>query len=213
MELDVGQWIVMGACAVLILGYIRGYYYNRQRAQRISEWLQAGLREWGTVTPGERLPGMASGGRLMVKQARGPFQRIAAAYLLEPRENLLFWAFHRLQGRRDELILSLDMKARPDQEIEVASRLERAFRRRLEKSKRGPAEMETGPHGLRLACWKKKGAGLPVRLAQFLEKNGAAIVRLSLRREQPYIFLRAHLPPLQREPAQAFFASLRDLAE
>jgi hypothetical protein len=212
MELDVGQWIVIGVCAVLILGYITGYYYNRQKAQKISEWLHAGLREWGAVTPGERLPGMASGGRLRVNQARGPFQRIAAVYLLEPRENLLFWAFHRLQGRHDELILSLDMKVRPDQEVEVAGRLDQDFRRRLKKTKGEPAEVETGPKGLRVAWWKKKGSGLSARLSPFLEKYGAGIIRLSVRREQPYIFLRAQLSPLQREPAQAFFSSLRDLA-
>ena len=35
MELNLGQWVVIGVCAILILGYIRGYYYNRQRAGQI----------------------------------------------------------------------------------------------------------------------------------------------------------------------------------
>jgi hypothetical protein len=35
MELTLSQWLVIGFCAVLILGYITGYYYNRHQAGRI----------------------------------------------------------------------------------------------------------------------------------------------------------------------------------
>ena len=38
MELNLGQWVVIGICAFLILGYIRGFYYNRQRAGQIFAW-------------------------------------------------------------------------------------------------------------------------------------------------------------------------------
>ena len=98
MELDMGQWVVIGICAFLIIGYIRGFYYNRQRAGQILAWLHEGLKTLGMVSAGEKLPGMATGGRLEVKQAAPPFRRAEAVYLLSPRENPLFWLFHRLQG-------------------------------------------------------------------------------------------------------------------
>ena len=35
MTLDLGQWVVIGFCAALIIGYIHGYYYNRKKAEKI----------------------------------------------------------------------------------------------------------------------------------------------------------------------------------
>lgn len=104
MQLNTGQWVVIIVCSIIILGYILGYFYNRQRAQRIYTWLRQGLSTLGEVSIGEKLPGMATGGRLEVNHPDAPLKRVEAVYLLAPRENLLFWVFHMLQGRGDELI-------------------------------------------------------------------------------------------------------------
>src|SRR4030042_2903242 len=105
MQLNTGQWVVLILAGVLILGYILGYFANRQRAEHIVTWLRKGLSALGTVTAGEKIPGMATGGRLEVNQASAPFKRVEAVYLLAPRDNLLFLIFHLLQGRGDELIV------------------------------------------------------------------------------------------------------------
>src|SRR4030066_749564 len=107
MQLNTGQWVVIIICAVLILGYILGYYYNRQRAEKILNWLRQGLSTLGEVTIGEKLPGMATGGRLEVNQAAAPLKRVESVYLLAPRENIFFWVFHLIQGKGDELIVGV----------------------------------------------------------------------------------------------------------
>ncbi len=122
MQLNLGQWVVIIIAAILILGYILGYYYNRQRAEQIFIWLKQGLSTLGEVSLGEKLPGMATGGRLEVNQAAAPLKRVEAVYMLAPRENLLFLIFHLLQGRGDELIVWINYQSKPEQCVEVARR-------------------------------------------------------------------------------------------
>jgi hypothetical protein len=160
MELNLGQWVVIGICAFLILGYIRGFYYNRQRAGQIFAWLKAGLETLGPVSVGDKLPGMASGGRLEVKRAAAPLKRVEAVYLLAPRENLLFWLFHILQGKRDELILWVTYQSKPDQDVEVARLGDRQFESRLKASDKKPLTVSNGPRGLQIASEQKKGSML-----------------------------------------------------
>jgi hypothetical protein len=212
MQLNVGQWVVIGICAFLILGYIRGFYYNRQRAGQILAWLQEGLKTFGPVSAGEKLPGMATGGRLEVKRAAAPVRRVEAVYLLAPRENLLFWLFHLLQGKRDELIVWVTYQTRPDQEVEVARRGDRQFERRLKATDKKPLNVTDGPRGLSIASEGKKDSTLAGKVQSFLERYGSAVYRLALRDNKPHLFLRVNLRVIQSAPAVEFFSALRDLA-
>ncbi|MCJ7433077.1 MAG: hypothetical protein MUO77_06275 [Anaerolineales bacterium] len=210
MQLDTGQWVVIGVCAVLIVGYAGGSYYNRRLAEQVLAWLKSGLGQWGQVTSGERLGGLATGGHLSVNAASEPFQRIEAVFLLEPRENLIFWLFDCLRGRQDELILKIVLRAAPGKEslIEAGLHRDRDFQQAIEKEK-SPI-METAAHGLKIAHWGKKSrAGDHAR--PFLEQYGQSVTRLSIRRQSPHLFLRASLKPLLKRPAEDFFSALRDL--
>ncbi|RME90079.1 MAG: hypothetical protein D6770_03225 [Anaerolineae bacterium] len=211
MELDLGQWIVIGVSAVLILGYIAGYYTNRQKAEQIASWLQQGLRQYGHVSPGEPLRGMATGGQMVVQKAKEPFRRVEAAFLLEPRENPLFWLFHRLQGRRDELVMWLSLRTRPAWEIEVASPADRGFTRKLSGAGDTPFKEDEGPGGVRIA-WRNGEEEAPLEaIRSFLTRYPRAVVRLSVRGKAPHIFLRARLPFLRTSSAEAFFSRLEKL--
>jgi hypothetical protein len=211
MELDLGQWIVIGICALLIAGYIRGFYYNRQRAGQILAWLNEGLKTLGTVSAGEKLPGMATGGRLEVKQAAPPFRRAEAVYLLAPRENPLFWLFHRLQGKGDELVLWITFQSKPAQEVEVARRGDRQLQSRLKDADKKPLTLSGGPHGLQVAS-EGKGV-LDGKMQSFLERYGAPVLRLALRGNKPHLFLRADLRIIQSGPAAELLSALGDLAK
>lgn len=210
MQLDTGQWVVIGVCAALIVGYAGGYYYNRRLAEQVLDWLKRGLGQWGQVAPGERLGGLATGGRLSVNAASGPFQHIEAFFLLEPRENLIFWLFDRLRGRRDELILKITLRAAPGKEslIEVGRHRDRDFQQAVEKEK-SPIT-ESANHGLEIVHWGKKSQ-LGERTRLFLESYGRVVTRLSIQRQSPHEFLRARLTSLLNRPAEDFFSALRDL--
>src|SRR4030066_2164776 len=147
MQLNTGQWVVIIICAVLILGYILGYYYNRQRAEKILNWLRQGLSTLGEVTLGEKLPGMATGGRLEVNQAAAPLKRVECVYLLAPRENLIFWVFNMLQRKGDELVIWVTYQSKPGQTVEVARRGDRQFDKRLKAADKPALSLLESPDG------------------------------------------------------------------
>ena len=187
MELSLEQWLVIGICAVLIIGYIYGYYYNRQYAGRIMLWLRTGLGTYGDVTSGEKLPGLVTGGQLIVKNSASPFQRIEAIYLLAPRDNPFFMLFHLIQNRGDELILRITLPRAP--------RIRREAKRN----------------------WKFKytfdSPETEARWDGFLKRYGLTISHLAIKREAPHIFVRVYLKGLMANPANDFISSINELAE
>ena len=212
IELNLGQWIVIGICAVLILAYLRGYFYNRQQASRISAWLQEGMKAWGRVTSGEgKLPGLASGGRLEVQQAAPPLHSIEAITLLAPRENPLFWIFYRLQGKRDELIVWITFQSKPDQIVEVARSGDQHFQKRLTATDKPTLARMEAPPGFQMAREEKEGATLAGKVLSFVQRYPSPVRRLVVRPNKPHLFLRADLHAVQSYPAGVFFKELSEL--
>jgi len=209
MQLNTGQWVVLIVCGVLIFGYILGYYYNRQRAEKIFNWLRQGLSTLGDVTIGEKLPGMATGGRLEVNQAAAPLKRVETVYLLAPRENLIFWFFNLLQGRGDELMIWINYQSKPDQSVEVARRGDRQFAKRLQATDKPALSMLESTHGLQLAAESKPGAVLIGKVQSFLQNYPSSVIRMALRPEKPHLFLRINLRLIQRVTAQELFNLLK----
>lgn len=215
MQLDTGQWIVIIISSLLIIAYIRGYFYNRQHGEQVARWLLEGLKEWGEVRPGEKMPGMVTGGRLIVEQGRAPLRKIEALYLLAPRENPLFWLFHRLQGRGDELYVWITYFSTPGLEVELACKGDRQFASRLKAADKPALTLVDAPPGLQIACQVvDAGAqGLPSQVAGFVQRHRHALVRLALRPSKPHLFLRLDLRRVLPQRAGEFFEELSQLKE
>jgi hypothetical protein len=212
MQLNIGQWAVIIVCGVLILGYILGYYSNRQRAQQIYRWLKQGLSTLGEVTLGDKLPGMATGGRLEVNQPAAPLKRVEALYLLAPRENLIFLLFNLFQGRGDELVVWVNYQSKPEQSIEVARRGDRQFQKRLNDTQKPALSMQEGIRNLQIAIQEKPGDLLSGRAKAFINKYPSSLIRLAIRPEKPNLYLRLNLRLMRRTPAAEIFTALRDMA-
>jgi hypothetical protein len=210
MQLNSGQWVVIIVCSVLILGYILGYFYNRQRAERIFTWLKKGLSTLGEVSLGDKLPGMATGGRLEVNQALAPLKRVEAVYLLAPRENLLFWIFHLLQGRGDELIVWINYQSKPEQSVEVARTSDRQFAKRMADIEKPALSSVEGIHGLQIAVEEKSGALLAGKVQSFIKSYPSNVIRLAVRPEKPHLYLRTNLRLMRRITAAELFERLRE---
>ena len=211
MQLNTGQWVVILIAGVLIFGYILGYYYNRQRAEQIFIWLKQGLSTLGEVSLGEKIPGMATGGRLEVNQAAAPFKRVEAVYLLAPRENLLFLIFHLLRRRGDELIVWVNYQSKPEQSVEVARKGDRQFEKRLHDAGKPALSLVDGVRGLRMAVETKPGATQAGKVQAFLARYPSNVIRLAFRPDKPHLYLRTNLRIMQSGPASDFFAYLKDL--
>jgi len=211
MHLNTGQWAVIIICAVLIFGYVLGYYSNRMRAEQIYRWLKTGLSSLGEVTLGDKLPGMATGGRLEVNQPDLPLKRVEAVYLLAPRENLLFLLFHLLQGRGDELIVWVNYQAKPEQSIEVARQGDRQFAKRLVDKDKPALSMQEPVRKLQVAVEEKPGALLIGKVKDFLSKYPSSIIRLAIRPEKPHLYLRINLRMMRASKATDLLLALKDL--
>lgn len=211
MELDTGQWLVIILCAVLIIAYIRGYLYNRQQGEQTTRWLLEGLKAWGEVRPGEKMPGMVTGGRLIVEQGRAPLRKIEALYILAPRENPLFWLFHRLQGRGDELYVWITYFSKPEYEVELARKGDRQFGSRLKATDKPALTFVDAPTNLQMAYEMKDGADLSDRVGDFVQRYRTALVRLALRGNKPHLFVRIDLHAARSRPAVEFFNGLGEL--
>jgi hypothetical protein len=211
MQLNTGQWLVIIIAAVLILGYILGYYYNRQRAEQIIKWLRQGLSTLGTVTAGEKLPGMATGGRLEVNQASAPFRRVETVYLLAPRDNILFLIFHLLQGRGDELIIWINSQSKPEHSVEAARVGDRQFAKRLQATDKAKLTLLDAPGKLQVAVEEVHGAHQVDKVQEFIGRYKSNIIRLAIRPEKPHLYLRLNLRLLSRVSAEELFSELKEL--
>lgn len=215
MELNTGQWAVIGICALLIAGYIAGYFYNRRIARRISAWLLEGLKDWGQVTGKEKLPGMVTGGRLEIEQATSPMRQVEVIYLLAPRENPLFWIFFVLQGKRDELFVWISFLAKPGQAVEVArkgdSHAVRQFKSRLKATDKPALSVIEAPPGYLMAVEDSDNAVLADKVRSFAQRYPSVITRIAVRENKPHLFLRASLRAVLTMPAVEFFSALREL--
>jgi hypothetical protein len=212
MQLNTGQWIVIIIAGVLILSYILGYYYNRQQAEKIFRWMKQGLATLGEVSLGDKLPGMATGGRLEVNQAAAPLKRVEAVYLLSPRENPLFMAFHLLQRRGDELIVWANYQSKPEQSVEVARRGDRQFNQRLQAKDKPALSLLDELNGLQVAVETKPGAFQAEKVQSFIDRYPSSVIRLALRPDKPHLYLRTNLRLMQRTAPEDFFSSLREFA-
>ena len=212
MQLNTGQWVVIIIAGILILGYILGFYYNRQRAEQIYKWLKQGLSTLGTVTLGDKLPGMATGGRMEVNRPAPPLRTVEAVYLLAPRENPLFLIFHLLQRRGDELVVWVTYQSEPEQSIEVARRGDRQFEKRLKARDKPAISLLESSQGLQMAVEDRSGSGLIAKVQSFLANYPSSVIRLALRPDKPHLYLRTNLRIMQRTTASDFFADLKNLA-
>jgi hypothetical protein len=212
VHLNTGQWVVMIIAGILILSFILGYYYNRQQAESIFRWLKQGLSTLGEVSLGEKLPGMATGGRLEVNQPAAPLKRVEAVYLLAPRENPLFMLFHLLQRRSDELIVWINYQSKPEQSIEVARPGDRQFDKRLQEKEKPALSIIESFAGLQLAVETVPGSTQLKKVQAFLSKYPSSVIRLALHPDKPHLFLRLTLHRLRNSSSAELFTALVELA-
>lgn len=210
MQLDSGQWIIIGLCAVLIAFYAGGYYANRRLAEEVIVWLHNGVKRWGQLTAGGRLGGMATGGRLHIKNANASFQNIEVVFWLTPRENLLFWLFNILRGRHDVLILKIDLHTSPKKDtlMEAGLRHDLNFKKTINKLDIPKSETYKGEL---LIVQDGKGSAIGERASLFLEKYLGLVTRLSVSKKSPHLTIQLRLKAILQQSSEKFFTDLNDL--
>jgi hypothetical protein len=191
--MNMGQALVIGLCAILVVWYIVGAIVNYRRAEAVSKWLKAGLDELGTLSGMGWLTALHSAGRLAVRDARPPLRVVELLFALEARENLPVWAFRHAMGRRDELYVRAELRSSPQAELEVV---------RLARPTQTGERFDITRSG--------KGSDVLLeRSREFLAKYPKAVLKASLKPKKPHVLVRLRLDDLRTGEAQAFFSALR----
>ena len=207
MSLTVSQRALIALALVMLVWYVVGIWYNRRRSMRTLNWLREGLRGLGGQLQASWIGSAASGAQIMVSGTSAPIHQLEASFLLESRELLPLWLVNRLRGRRDELIIRIQLRSARQGEVEVVvsgSRCERSLR----QDSRSTWQWQDGPFGLRVAHQGRGGQALSAAVLPFLHRYGPFLRRFSWRREKPHLVLYMRLAGLTECPAADFFSDM-----
>jgi hypothetical protein len=195
--MDLGQWLIIGLCVILLVWYIAGAIINYRRADATLNWLKEGLGELGELSGMGWLTALHTAGRLAMRDAQSPFRSVELFFALESRENLPVWMFRHLLGRRDELYVRADLRSTPEVAFEATRR---------------SRPTEAGER-FDITYTGKESEAFQERLKEFLDKYPNAIMKAMLQRKSPHLILRLNLADLRRGEARALYSTLRALLE
>jgi len=201
-------WIVL---ALLVAGYMLGTWLNRRRSKELGLWLAAGVGVLGGQTLWKWVGTMTSGAQVTFVGAHKPFKQGEVLYLLLTREFLPLWGIELLRGKRDLLVLRVELSAKPARELELVP-ISGKLRETLDRNPGAiPWQWQEMPAGLGLATQIDPGGQTAAAIRKFVEKYGPFLERLSLRKGSPQLILFARLTGLEKRPAKEFLAAVRDV--
>jgi hypothetical protein len=200
IDLDLGQWIVIGLSGFLFIWYILANSANRNRGIATYRWLRRGMESLGKISSAEWVGASNVGVRLVMAKPAKPFRRMEAHYMLEPREFLPYWLFSYLRGKRDEVVIKIALRMTPSGSLEI--------RRAAGRSKL-PAKDQIHPD-FQVAQADLDDAQLMAKVEAFLGKNAPTIKKITLQHQVPHIELHARLQPLLRVPPETYFQEILD---
>ena len=201
-------WIVL---AVLVALYMIGTWLNRRRSKELGLWLAAGVGVLGGQTLWKWVGTMTSGAQVTIVGANRPFKQGEILYLLLTREFLPLWGIELLRGKRDLLVMRVELAAKPAREFEVVP-LNGDLRKTLDRNPGAiPWNWQEMPAGLGLATHLDPGGQTAAAVRKFLDAYGPFVQRLSLRKGSPQLILFAQLSGIERKPAKEFLGAVRDV--
>ena len=198
-------------CILLVAWYFLGAWFNRRRGIHLARSLHDRLNALGA----EELTGRwvtASIFQFSARRATSPIGKLVAIIVLESRELALIWLVNLLRGRRDLLVLRMDLRSTPRAGLELEAhpkqtKPEREVRRRIAES--GWEQATVGDY----VIYHQHGAAhLKETLAPFLEEWQPYLRRLSISASSPHLLLSfSPAPPVLETEAR--FTDVQKLAE
>ncbi|MFO7172543.1 MAG: hypothetical protein DIU70_006210 [Bacillota bacterium] len=107
------QTAVLGLAFALLVWYFFGSYLNRRRANHLARAIAAAAP---TLGKGATIRPLGTGGSGFQVQIQEPVPELRSATLLcllEARDFPLAWAYTRLRGRRDQIVLHAELRRPP----------------------------------------------------------------------------------------------------
>jgi hypothetical protein len=154
---------------------------------------------------------MTSGAQVTIVGAMKPFRQGEILYLLLTREFLPLWGIELLRGKRDLLVMRVELSAKPVREFEVVP-IQGDLRKTLDANPGAiPWSWQEMPAGLGLATHIDPGGQIAAAVRKFLKAYGPYVQRFSVRKGSPHLILFANLSGLERTPAKEFLAAVKEV--
>jgi hypothetical protein len=198
---SLGLPIAVGLGVILVGWYWAGNEVMRRRAHRLALWGKRVIDPFGGTQRIRWLGGQAF--RLEVEGPKAPFRSLTLTGLVESWDVPMVWAWNRLRGRRDIVLLQASLRQQPLWGLEV-------YR---------PGSMLAGDaqHLARQEGWPEMtldeltvaAAGEPPRklaseLLQVLDAERQRLVRLAVRRQGNHLTVALNVPdPRAFDPSEA----------
>jgi hypothetical protein len=202
---------------VIAVAFVMGWYaigtmYNVRRGEKLLKWMQSGLPRIGERTTFRWLG--SSVAELVIGKGRGPTRRLELLLALAPRDLPWNWLFAELRGRRDVLILRVDLGSTPRMALEVANPKSWTGRMSLNQvhQEGWQAQEYNGMTLMAPAGLLKLAAEYFPRLEEPIHHLTASYSRFGLRKESPHLEIHIPFPDIKTVEADGFFAALQDLA-
>ncbi len=208
------QGLGIALVAVVLLWFALGTQANVRRADRVMKWLQDGLPLLGPRTTLRWLG--SSVAELRIVEPRPPCRGATLMVVLEPRDMGALWALSRWRGRRDFLLLRIDLVRAPRFRADlIAPRAWTAHDRRGDDVPFHRERTWTDGAGAEVQLRHDDGADL-ARLRGFwdrLHRLSGGTWRISVRPLVPHLEIHLLVPPLQVSDARQLLGTVRELAE
>jgi hypothetical protein len=200
--------------AAVLLWFAFGTQLNIRKADRVMRWLQAGLPLLGPRTTLRWLG--SSVAELRILDPRAPYRAAIAMIVLEPRDLSALWVLSRGRGRRDFLLLRLDLVRAPRFRADLVDPGAWTARdRRREDAPFSYQETWTDAAGTLVAVRHDAGADL-ARLREAWDRlsgSSGGAWRISVRQLVPHIEVHCLFPSLDTRDARQLLGVVTELAE
>jgi hypothetical protein len=207
----VGLPVALGLGALLVVWYLAGNELMRRRSHRLALWSRRIIEPLGGSQSIRWLGGQAF--RLEVDAtAQAPFRSLHVTGLVEAWDVPIVWAWNRLHGRRDMILLQATLRTQPLWGLEVyrPGTILAGDSRHLARQESWP---ESPLDDLRLAAAGDVGRQLAAELVQRLDTERARLVRLAVRRQAPHLTLALNVPDPNRFDPETVRRLTQRLAE
>jgi hypothetical protein len=196
----VGLPVALGLGALLVVWYLAGNELMRRRSHRLALWSRRIIEPLGGSQSIRWLGGQAF--RLEVDAtAQAPFRSLHVTGLVEAWDVPIVWAWNRLHGRRDMVLLQASLRQQPVWGLEVyRTGTLLAGDARLFARQEGWAE--TALAEFTLAAGGDPPQKLAADLVGLLDAERARLTRLAVRRQGHHLTLALNVPdPGDFDPA------------
>lgn len=191
-------FLVLGG--FFLLWYLLGNEYMRRRARTLALWCKRALDPIGGTQTVRWLTTQSF--RLDISQPRSPFKHATITGLVESWDVPVIWLWNRLRGRRDMVLLQLELREQPLWGFELfraGSILADDARHVARQEGWTEAQLDE----LRLASPGPPATELAGALLRELSEQRADLIRLAVRRRDTHLSLALNMPdPVTFEPAR-----------